>query len=154
KLWVVWQGFRDSRSRIFARAFQGSWQAEIPVSENTRNAWEPAIAADSKGRVHIAWDAYDDGNYNIYYRVHDGQKLAAIRKVTASPQFHAHASVTCDGAGRAWIAWDESGANWGKDTGFLIRQNPGQPLYVTRTPRLAVLTDTEVLTPNAPTGFL
>ncbi len=154
RLWVVWQGYRDGRSRILARMFDGSWKAETAISENSRNAWEPAIAIDSKGRAHFAWDAYDAGAYNIYYRRHDGQKLSAVRKVTATARFQAHASVACDRSGRAWIAWDEGGANWGKDTGFLVRENHGEPLYVTRRPRVAVLTDDDVLSSNEPRGFL
>ena len=46
-IWVAWQGYRDGRSRILARSFDGkAWGAETAVSENTRNAWEPAIAVD------------------------------------------------------------------------------------------------------------
>ncbi|HTM49305.1 MAG TPA: hypothetical protein VL285_11505 [Bryobacteraceae bacterium] len=154
KLWVVWQGYRDGRSRIVARVFDGAWKPELAVSENTRNAWEPAIAADSKGRVHFAWDAYDEGNYNIYYRLYDGQKLAESRRVTRQPLFQAHASVACDRNSRPWISWDEGGANWGKDTGFLIRQNAGEALYVARRPKIAVLTDAEILMATPPSGFL
>jgi hypothetical protein len=153
-LWVVWQAYRAGRFRILARMFNGSWHDEMAISENSRNAWEPAIATDSKGRLHFAWDAYDEGNYNIYYRLFDGQTLSPVRKVTNSPRFQAHASVACDRANRAWLSWDEAGANWGKDTGFLIHANDGEPLYTRRRPRLAVLTDSDVLFPNAPSGFL
>jgi hypothetical protein len=154
RLWVIWQGYRGDRSRILARMFNGSWQAEMTVSENSRNAWEPAIASDSKGSVHFAWDAYDGGNYNVYYRMHDGQKLSDVRRVTSSDRFQAHASIACDKANRAWISWDEGGANWGKDTGFLIRNNTGEALYVRRQSRVAVLTDSGLMVPNTPTGFL
>lgn len=154
RLWVVWQGYRDGRSRILARMFDGSWQNEAAVSENTRNAWEPAIATDSQGRTHFAWDAYDEGNYNIYHRVYDGQKLLPAGQVTKSTRFQAHASIACDKANRAWIAWDEGGSNWGKDTGFLIHSNAGEALYVTRQARVAVLTDSGLLAPNLPVGFL
>ncbi len=154
RLWVVWQAYRAGRSRILARMFNGSWQPDMAVSENSRNAWEPAAAADSRGGIHFAWDAYDEGNYNIYYRQLDGQKLSAVRKVTSSARFQAHASVACDKANRAWLSWDEGGANWGKDTGFLIHSNAGEPLYTSRKPRLAVLTGDDVLIPTTPSGFL
>lgn len=154
RLWVVWQAYRSGRFRILARMFDGAWQGEMAVSEGSRNAWEPAIAADSKGRVHFAWDAYDEGNYNVYYRVFDGQKLAPARKLTSSTRFQAHASVACDKANRAWVSWDEAGPNWGKDTGFLIHSNTGEPLYVHRQPRLVVLTDSGALVPKTPAGFL
>jgi hypothetical protein len=154
RLWVVWQSYRAGRSRILGRMFNGTWQGETAVSENTRNAWEPALATDSKGRAHFAWDAYDDGNYNIYYRQYDGQKLTPVRQLTSSARFQAHASIACDKADRPWISWDEGGANWGKDTGFLIHANAGEPLYVSRQPRVAVLTDKGLLVPNTPSGFL
>jgi hypothetical protein len=155
RLWVVWQGFRDGRSRILARSLDGkSWQPEITVSENSRNTWEPAIAADSQGRVHFAWDAYDGGDYNIYYRMHDGEKLAAVKKLTTSPAFQAHASIACDKSGRVWVAWDEAGANWGKDTGFLIdKKNGAEALYEERRVQLVVLAESGTHVAKTPEGF-
>ncbi|MGH9659624.1 MAG: hypothetical protein ACRD96_13835 [Bryobacteraceae bacterium] len=155
RLWVVWQGYRDGRSRILARVYNGvMWDGEIIVSENTRNAWEPAAAVDAKGRVHIAWDAYDQGHYDIFYRLYDGEKPGAVRRITTSPRMEAHASVACDKSGRAWIAWDEAGANWGKDTGFLIKQNAGEALYERRRIRAVLVAETGLLAPQMPEDFL
>ena len=153
KVWVVWQGFREGRSRILARRFDGNrWEGEVAISENTRNAWEPAVAADGAGRVHFAWDAYDGGNYDVYYRVHDGAKLGAQRRLTGSPGFEGRVSVACDRSNRAWIAWDAAGPNWGKDTGFLIAKNAGEPLYERRQARVAVLAESGMHAPKLPGG--
>lgn len=162
QLWVVWQGFRKeplpdkaSRSRILGRSFDGqTWAPEITMSENSRNAWEPAVAADSKGRFHFAWDAYDDGAYNIYYRLHDGRNLGRVQQITRGEKFQAHVSLACDGADRPWLAWDDGGPNWGKDTGFLIKKNVGTALYEQRQVRLAVLAETGISRPALPSGFL
>jgi hypothetical protein len=152
RLWVAWQGFRDGRSRILARRI-GDSSSEIIVGDNTRNAWEPAIATDAKGRVHFAWDAYDAGHYDIYYRMHDGSKLSTQRRVTTSPRLEAHASIAADDRGRVWIAWDEAGVNWGKDTGFLIDKNNGATrLYESRRVRMAAFKDNALRGVDFPEG--
>lgn len=155
RLWVVWQGLRESRSKILARRMDGAkWSDEVAVSENRRNAWEPSIAADSKGGMHVAWDAYDHGNYDIFYRFHDGEKFAEMRRITTSVRFEAHASIVCDRSNRPWIAFDNAGANWGKDTGFLITKNTGEALYEGRRIQAVVVTGSDLLSPRLPEGFL
>ncbi len=125
-LWIAWQGFRDGRSRILTRRFDGkSWGPETAVSENTSDAWMPSIAAGANGLVHYAWDAYDDGVFNIYYR----SGTNPMRRVQPSQQYQAYASIACGGNGDVWLAWEEAGPNWGKDTGFLVREHAGTALY-------------------------
>ena len=61
----------------------------------------------------------------------------AVEQVTKSPRFQAHASLAVDGQDRLWLAWDESGVNWGKDW---TRDRPwrGTTLYARPRPRVAV----------------
>jgi hypothetical protein len=141
RVWAVWQGYRDGRSRIFARMHDGAaWQPELAVSENTANAWEPSLAVDPKGGVHFVWDAYDKGDYDVYYRYYDGRNLGAQRALASSPLREARAFVATDPKGQAWITWDEGGPNWGKDTGFLVDpKNGATRLYDGRRLRLAVV---------------
>ena len=131
-LWVAWQGFRDGRSRILSRRFDGkAWGAETTISDNTRDAWMPSISAGPNGAMHFAWDAYDDGVFNVYYK----SNQSPMRRVLPSPRYQAYASVACDRSGQVWLAWEEAGANWGKDTGFLVRERPGTALYEDRVVR-------------------
>jgi len=143
QVWMVWQGFREGRSRILARAYAGGkWGDVVAVSGNSANAWYPAVATDAKGGVHFAWDAYDGGVYNVYYRSLDG----AQQRVRSSENYQAHASVACDGNGDVWLAFDQAGPNWGKDTGFLVRKNAGTRLYESRDLKLINLTKNQVAT--------
>ncbi len=139
-LWLAWQGFRDGRSRILSRRFDGkAWGPETAVSENTSDAWMPAIAAGPNGAMHFAWDAYDGGVFNVFHRVSGGR----MRQVRPSTHFQANVSIAVDRAGKVWLAWEDGGPNWGKDTGFLIRERHGTALYEDR----AVVTDPPVVLP-------
>ena len=72
-LWLVWQGFRDGQSDVFARRYDGgNWGAEQRVSKSGANDWEPVIAAGADGYVYVDWDTYDKGNYDVLLRSWNG----------------------------------------------------------------------------------
>ncbi len=138
-LWVVWQGFRTGKSDIFARRFDGqAWSAPEKVSDSPANDWEPAIAADHNGKVYVAWDTYDKGNYDVRMRSWANGKWSEPTAVAATPKYEAHVSLACDKENRLWAAWNESGFEWGKDTGFLVKRE-GTRLYQSRWIGMAVL---------------
>ncbi len=146
-VWIVWQGFRDGKSDVFARRYDGSaWSAEERVSESPANDWQPAIAADAKGGVHVVWDSYDKGNYDVILRSWRGGPWSAANPAASTPKFEAYPSVAVDKAGRVWVAWNESGFEWGKDTGFLVKRE-GTPLYSWRTMNAAVWDGTRWMQP-------
>jgi hypothetical protein len=137
-LWLVWQGFRNGKSDIFARRYDGEkWSGAEKVSDSRENDWQPAIAADSAGRVYVAWDTYDQGNYDVRMRSWANGQWGDASAIAATPKFEAHVSLACDKENRLWAAWNESGFNWGKDTGFLPKQQ-GTRLYQWRTMSVAV----------------
>ncbi len=79
------------------------------------------------------------GNYDIFLRkVNADGSMEPLQQVTRSGKFQAHASLAVDGAGRVWLAWDESGDNWGKDWNR-DDQSRSTTLYANRHPRVAVL---------------
>jgi len=136
-LHLVWIGYQDGQSHVWWSRLRGNDWSE-PREIGGPNAWMPAAAADSKGNLYVAWDSYRSGNYDIYFRRigADGAE-SAVQQVTRSPRFQAHASLAVDREDRVWLAWDESGANWGKDW---ARDDTwrGVVLYSDRRPRVAV----------------
>jgi hypothetical protein len=137
-LWVTWQGFRDGQSDIFARRYDGdAWSEAFQVSDSTANDWEPTLAADSKGRVTVAWDTYETGDYNVRMRTFERGEWKAPEPVADTKLYEAHVSLVYDSSDRLWAAWNESGMNWGKDTGWLLNQE-GTRLYEDRRIGLAV----------------
>jgi hypothetical protein len=136
-LWLAWQGFDHGQSDIFLRIYRsGRWGPVVRVSESSANDWEPSVAVDRAGRGWIAWDTYVAGNYDVLARsVMPGGTLGPVVSVASSPRFEAHASVAVDPRGRIWVAFDESGENWGKDWGFLSSDR-GMALYMMRSLRV------------------
>ncbi len=154
RAWLVWQGFRNGQSDIFARcADADGWHEPVRVSTSKANDWNPAVAADPKeDRVWIGWDTYDTGNYNVRVRSLSGGPKPVLGDVLtpeASPMFQANASLACDGAGRLWVAWDEAGQQWGKDAGYLYPNSPAVRLYHSRRIRIKVLETGRWLEPAA-----
>lgn len=157
RAWLVWQGFRNGRLAVFARcADADGWHPAVQVSDGKTNAWDPTVAADTKeDRVWVGWDSYEKDTYNIRIRgVSGGPKpaLGAVLHPEDSPLFAAHVSLACDKGGRLWAAWDESGPQWGKDTGFLYGgqyRTDSTRLYASRALRIKCLDGGKWLEPAA-----
>ncbi len=146
RAWLVWQGARDGKFGIFARCADGDgWHDPIRVSDGKADCWNPVVASDyTEDRVWVAWDSYGNGAYNVHLRSLSGgpaPKPGDVLTPEPSMRFQAHPSLACDRAGRLWAAWDESGPNWGKDTGFLYQKAGGTRLYETRAVRVRCLID-------------
>jgi hypothetical protein len=154
RAWLVWQGFRSGQSDIFARcADADGWHEPVQVSTGKANHWDPAITSDSKeDRVWVGWDSYETGSYGIRVRSLSGGPKPALGDVLIpeeTPLFGTHASLACDREGRLWVAWDESGQQWGKDTGYLYRDSPGTLPYAWRRIRIKCLVEGRWLEPAA-----
>ena len=90
------------------------------MSFSKNSDWDPAIAAAPNGEVAIAWDTYDKGDYDVYFRrlrLDGGVKMDAPVPVAVGPSFEARASVAYDSQNRLWVAYEGSDTKWGKDYG-------------------------------------
>lgn len=112
---MVWVAHDDGQSYLYTSNFDANkWSPGQRVGGPS--VWSPDAAADSQGNLVVAWDSYQKGNYDIFFRkIHADGSLDAVEQVTTSPKFQAHASIAVDQLDRPWLAWDESGVNWGKD---------------------------------------
>jgi hypothetical protein len=154
RAWLVWQSSRDGQADIFARCVDGDgWHDPIRVSTARANDWNPVVAPDPKtDRVWVGWDSYETGDYGIRIRSLSGgpsPKLGEVLCPDTSPVFQAHPSLACDAAGRLWVAWNQSGPQWGKDTGYQVRENAGTRLYHDRRLRIACLVEGRWREPEA-----
>jgi len=147
-VWAAWQGFRNGKSDIVARRWQSGWQPAETVSTSPANDWAPVLAADNAGRIYAAWDTYDKGNYDVVVRRWEKGAWSAVTPIAATGKFEAYPSIACDSRNRLWIAWNESGFEWGKDTGFLPKIE-GTALYSWRVVKTAVLGNSGLQEPAA-----
>ncbi|MGC3971269.1 MAG: hypothetical protein QM775_29185 [Pirellulales bacterium] len=133
RVWLAWQAVRDGRFQIVERhqSADGSWTAERTVSAHARNCWTPAVAAAQDGRIAIAWDTYDKGDYDIFVREYastaDAAPVGEALAAADSPDYEARPAITYDKAGALWISYELGDPSWGKDSGPY--DNGGNPLY-------------------------
>jgi hypothetical protein len=136
-LHLVWVGYDAGQSYLYLSNWNGSAWSQ-PQKMSDASVWAPDAVTDKDGNLYLAWDSYKDGNYDIFFRrVRADGTPDEIEQVTKAPRFEAHPSIAIDGAGRTWLAWDESGSNWGKDWTHedIYRSTT---LYANRSIRVAV----------------
>jgi hypothetical protein len=154
-VWLAWQGWREGNYDIFVSALADghSWQTPKAISESRANDWSPVIAADSQGRVFVAWDTYDQGQYDV--RLREVGKTSPILTVAGTPRFEARPSLAVDARDRVWIAYEQGDEQWGKDYStdqyqrIPFEKNPGFALYINRTVRVKCLDGGNLKEPEA-----
>ncbi len=170
-VWLAWQGAKEKTFRIFerhqdARRGVDGWSLPSQISRQNGNCWAPAIAANPKlvtirgrtfGKVAIAWDTYDKGDYDVwvrelgpYFLDTSDSLIGPSRPVANSADYEARPALTYDREGALWISWEKSGPTWGKDWGALVKDK-GIGLYRDRQIGLAILKDGKWMQPAA--GF-
>jgi hypothetical protein len=127
---------------------EGAWTkaGDIIGPPKGGNRWYPALAASADGQVAVAYDLYNDGDYDIHVTVLKSGRMVDY-VVAASGRFEARPSLAYDAQGRLWIAYEEGPEKWGKDYGAL--DTAGNPLYNVRSVRVACLVDGKLFQPVA-----
>ncbi len=161
QVFVAWQAWRQGRWQILARKLNVSddgvvdlKQPDIQVTKASANHWNPAIAADSAGKIYVGYDTYEKENYDVRVAEISGPNVTTT-VIAASARFEARVSLACDKQNRLWIAYEEGDEQWGQDfsTGEFAKiglaGNPGRPLYLKRTLRVRCLSDGQVMQPGA-----
>jgi hypothetical protein len=126
---------------VWEQMHLGSWRVEgdgVKRIVGLDNCWHPAIAASPSGQVAVAFDVYNNGNYDIRVDILEKGKDPKTVDVASSPRFEARPSIVYDPTGRLWIAYEEGIEKWGKDYGSLV-PGKGNPLYSARSVRVVCL---------------
>src|SRR5262249_20658455 len=64
---LVWVGHENGESYLYLAAFENSgWST--PQRIGGPGVWMPDAAADRQGNLYVAWDSYQNGNYDIFFR--------------------------------------------------------------------------------------
>jgi hypothetical protein len=129
---------------------KGEWTDPNALGFSFGNgAWYPAMAAGPKGEVIVAFDCYNQGDYDIVRYTFDSLTSSVGNTPTlASSRFEARPSLCYDPQGRLWMAYEEGPDRWGKNFGALDTSG-GNPLYFARTVKVVCLADGKLLKPTA-----
>jgi hypothetical protein len=129
---LAWQSWRDGQADIELVTLTRDGKlggAPIKVSDGPADEWSPSIAADGSGRVHVAFDSYESGSYDVIVRTREPDgSLSKPITVAGTAAFEARPSVAADSHGRIWVAYEERTPNWGKDAVNLL-DGKGSSLY-------------------------
>jgi hypothetical protein len=139
-VWMAWQSWIGGQADIMLAPVAAAGTPGTPplrISETPANEWAPSIAADASGRVHVAFDSYASGNYDVLLRTREADgTLGQTVTVAGSAAFEARPSVAVDSRGRVWVAYEERTSDWGKDAVNLL-DGKGSSLY--RASRVVVV---------------
>jgi hypothetical protein len=131
-IWMAWQSWTAGQADILLAPLEkGGKLGALPVniSDTPANEWAPSLAADTSGRVHVAFDSYQAGNYDVLLRTRQADgTLGSTITVAKTPSFEARPSLAADASGRVWVAYEERTPNWGKDAVNLL-DGKGSSLY-------------------------
>lgn len=140
--WLACQSWgedgKQARIHVFEDDSKGAWHRTVIAGAAGENCWHPAIAADSTGKVAVAYDIYRDGDYDVHVSIFEGGGKPPRDHVVASTlQAEMRPSVAYQGD-RLWIAYEEGPEKWGQDSGALVT-GKGEPLYSRRSVRVVCL---------------
>jgi hypothetical protein len=110
---VAWQDWRNVPYQIWYRRYDAgtsTWQAETALTDRQANCFQPSIACDSAGNVHLAWHIGSSSGTGIWAKrynagTHHWRADTLIDSTTTSyPQ--QYPSVACvPGTGDVAVAW-------------------------------------------------
>jgi hypothetical protein len=131
-IWMAWQAWTGGQADILLAALDSAGKPAgqpLRISDSRANEWAPSIAVDAGGRIHVAYDTYQAGNYDVLLRTREPDgTLSQPITVAGTPSFEARPSAATDQRGRVWIAYEERTPDWGKDAVNLL-DGKGSSLY-------------------------
>src|SRR5262245_34553906 len=124
QVWMAWQAWSDGQSDIMLAPVNGQSEP-TKIANSSANEWSPALVADKSGRLHVAYDTYEAGNYDVFLRTRSADgTLGSATAIANSASFEARPSLAVDPRGRVWVAYEERPENWGKDSGAHDKGGP------------------------------
>ena len=112
KVHVAWVDREDGDLDIFYRYFNGtSWQPEEEISTDigTESQWTPSIAVEN-GKIHIVWEDWEDGDYDIFYRHFNGTAWQSELEISSdsADELQTFSSIAVKD-GNVHVVWQDHG---------------------------------------------
>ena len=74
-----------------------------------RSSWNPAIAVDPSGDLHVAWEDPTPGNWEIYYKqsTDGGSTWTTSQRLTWNSGSSSSAAIAVDSSGHLHVVWND-----------------------------------------------
>jgi hypothetical protein len=106
---VVWSDKRHGAAELYCRTrIGGVWSPEQRLTDLTGTSRSPAVAADPRGGVHLAWLYTAGGVTQVYFMYFPyTSPYATPRPVTVGNQVPDPPVVACTAEGKSFILWPD-----------------------------------------------
>jgi len=117
-LHLVWSDETPGNGEIYyEKSTDGgaTWTPGKRITSTSGHSFDPAIAVDSSGGLHVAWEDYTPGNGEIYYQASTdgGATWTTSKRLTWNSGLSYEAAVAVDASGNPQVAWvDGTTGNW------------------------------------------
>jgi hypothetical protein len=114
---IFWEDARsgidfDIYAQHVTSAGRVAWQSEVPIANSTTNDYQPEAVSDGAGGAIVTWyDRRNQTDYDIYAQRIDGNGNALWdaggTPICLAPDNQIEPVIVADGAGGAFIAWQD-----------------------------------------------
>jgi len=113
RIWIVWYSYEiGADPDIFCKTYNGPstfpWSSTERLTTDPNDDIEPSIITTADGNLWIAWASNRTGNFDIYYKVHDGISWLPDTRLTNDTSSDEAPSVMQDEDGDIWVAWSSN----------------------------------------------
>jgi len=105
RVWVAYVSWEREKDVIYARSFDGQTWSEPLALAGPGDFYQVQLASDGRGKLWMVWAAQEDGNWDLYARVHEQGKWDAASRLTEAPGSDFKHDLASDADGHVWMAW-------------------------------------------------
>ena len=108
-VWLVWTEIVEKGSYIYASKFNGKFLSPSLISKGLEASYSPSIALNPlSDQVGVTWYSFHRGKYQIFWRSYSKKQWSPTLQVSTGNIFNYYPSITFDGNGEIWIAWNRN----------------------------------------------
>jgi len=110
---LVWQDDTPGNMEIYyTKSTNGgaAWSPSQRLTSTSGLSQSPAIAVNSAGHIHVAWEDDTPGNYEIYYMksTNGGASWSAKQRLTVTSSSSQFPAIAVDATGNIHVVWQDS----------------------------------------------
>ena len=104
--YLAYTSYQDEADHVMVRRNRGGrWGQPLKLTERCTDNFETVIAEAADGRVWVAWSGQVDGNWDIYARSIQGDRLGPVERLGTDPGPDIYLDMAADSEGRLWLVW-------------------------------------------------